>query len=168
MSFETISLLLNWMELGALLAILFRLSSTFTLIANTQRDLRRAIYHLGDRHAAERALTQLKCHISSWVWLRKQGAIVDTERADKTVGLDDVSWAAHAEDCEATWVVPERHRCSLGKRLPPLALASGSQSACRCAGRYLAGHLARGPGRSRVSSAGATSRSEYPDALLSV
>jgi len=37
MSFETISLLLNWMELGALLAILFRLSSTFTLIANTQR-----------------------------------------------------------------------------------------------------------------------------------
>jgi len=28
MSFETVSLLLNWMEMGALLAILFRLSST--------------------------------------------------------------------------------------------------------------------------------------------
>jgi len=53
MSFETISLLLNWMELGALLAILFRLSSTFTLIANTQRELRRAIHHLGESRAAE-------------------------------------------------------------------------------------------------------------------
>ena len=53
MSFETTSLLLNWMELGALLAILFRLSSTFGLIANTQRELRRAIYHLGERHANE-------------------------------------------------------------------------------------------------------------------
>jgi hypothetical protein len=53
MSFETISLLLNWMELGALLAILFRLSSTFTLIANTQRELRRAIHHLGQSRAAE-------------------------------------------------------------------------------------------------------------------
>jgi hypothetical protein len=48
MCFETTSLLLNWMELGALLAILFRLSSTFGLIANTQRELRRAIYHLGN------------------------------------------------------------------------------------------------------------------------
>ena len=53
MSFETTSLLLNWMELGALLAILFRLSSTFTLIANTQRELRRAIHHLGESRAAE-------------------------------------------------------------------------------------------------------------------
>ena len=51
MSFETISLVLNWMELGALLAILFRLSSTFNLIANTQRELRRTIHHLDDRHA---------------------------------------------------------------------------------------------------------------------
>jgi hypothetical protein len=49
MSFETISLLLNWMEMGALLAILFRLSSTFGLIASTQRELRRAIHHLGER-----------------------------------------------------------------------------------------------------------------------
>jgi len=53
MSFETISLLLNWMELGALLAILIRLSSTFMLIANTQRELRRAIHHLGQSRAAE-------------------------------------------------------------------------------------------------------------------
>jgi hypothetical protein len=29
MTFETTNLLLNWMEMGALLAILFRLSSTF-------------------------------------------------------------------------------------------------------------------------------------------
>jgi hypothetical protein len=53
MSFETISLLLSWMEMGALLAILFRLSSTFDLIANTQRELRRAIHHLGERRDAE-------------------------------------------------------------------------------------------------------------------
>ena len=52
MSFETISLLLSWMELGALLAILFRLSSLFNLIANTQRELRRAIHHLGERRGA--------------------------------------------------------------------------------------------------------------------
>ena len=53
MSFETISLLLNWLEMGVLLAILFRLSSTFNLIANTQRELRRAIHHLGQGRAAE-------------------------------------------------------------------------------------------------------------------
>ena len=53
MSFETISLLLSWMEMGALLAILFRLSYTFELIANTQRELRRAIHHLGERRAPQ-------------------------------------------------------------------------------------------------------------------
>jgi len=53
MSFETMSLLLNWMEMGALLAILFRLSSTFELIGNTQRELRRAIHHLSERRVAE-------------------------------------------------------------------------------------------------------------------
>jgi hypothetical protein len=53
MSFETISLLLNWLQLGALLAIMFRLAHTFNLIANTQRELRRAIHHLGERHVAE-------------------------------------------------------------------------------------------------------------------
>ena len=52
MSFATISLLLSWMELGVLLAILFCLSHTFDLIANTQRELRRAIYHLGERRGA--------------------------------------------------------------------------------------------------------------------
>lgn len=53
MSFETISLLLSWSEMGALLAILFRLGATFELIANTQRELRRAIHHLGETQAAE-------------------------------------------------------------------------------------------------------------------
>ena len=53
MSFKMISLLLSWAELGALLTILFRLAHTFDLIANTQRELRRAIYHLGERHANE-------------------------------------------------------------------------------------------------------------------
>jgi hypothetical protein len=53
MTFETLTLLLNWLEMGVLLAILFRLSSTFQLIASTQRELRRAIHHLGQRRAAE-------------------------------------------------------------------------------------------------------------------
>ena len=52
MSFETTSLLLSWMELGALLAILFRLSHIFELIASTQRELRRAIHQLGVRRSA--------------------------------------------------------------------------------------------------------------------
>jgi hypothetical protein len=52
-SVETMSLLFNWFEMGVLLAILFRLGHTFELIANTQRELRRAIYHLGERRAAE-------------------------------------------------------------------------------------------------------------------
>ena len=53
MSFETVSLLLSWVELGVLLAILFRLGHTFELIASTQRELRRAIHHLGERRATE-------------------------------------------------------------------------------------------------------------------
>lgn len=53
MSFETISLLLNWLELGVLFGILFRLARTFDLIASTQRELRRAIHHLGERQSAE-------------------------------------------------------------------------------------------------------------------
>jgi len=53
MSFETVSLLLNWLQMGALLAILFRLGHTFQLIASTQRELRRAIHHLGEHRAAE-------------------------------------------------------------------------------------------------------------------
>jgi len=50
MNFETVSLLLNWLELGALFAILSRLARTFDLIASTQRELRRAIHHLGEYH----------------------------------------------------------------------------------------------------------------------
>ena len=57
MSYETISLLLQWMEMGALLAILFRLSATFALIANTQRELRRAIRHLGEHRATDLSIT---------------------------------------------------------------------------------------------------------------
>jgi hypothetical protein len=53
MSFETVSLLLSWLEMGTLLAILFRLGRTFELIASTQRELRRAIHHLGERRAFE-------------------------------------------------------------------------------------------------------------------
>jgi hypothetical protein len=53
MSFETVSLLMNWLQLGMLLAILFRLASTFELIAGTQRELRRAIHHLGERRSTE-------------------------------------------------------------------------------------------------------------------
>jgi hypothetical protein len=53
MSFETVSLLLNWLQMGALLAILFRLGHTFKLIASTQHELRRAIHHLGEGRAAE-------------------------------------------------------------------------------------------------------------------
>ena len=53
MSFETVSLLLNWLELGALLAILSRLARTFDLIASTQRELRRAIHHLREHRGPE-------------------------------------------------------------------------------------------------------------------
>ena len=59
MSFETTSLLLNWMEMGALLAILFRLSNNFDLIANTQRELRRAVHRLGERRADEPGVDKL-------------------------------------------------------------------------------------------------------------
>ena len=52
MRFETVSLLLNWLQMGALLAILFRLGHTFDLIASTQRELRRAIHNLGERRDA--------------------------------------------------------------------------------------------------------------------
>ena len=48
-----ISLLLNWMEFGTLLAILFRVEHIFQLIANVQRELRRSIQCLGERRAAE-------------------------------------------------------------------------------------------------------------------
>jgi hypothetical protein len=65
MSCETMSLVLNWMELGVQLAILFRLSSTFELIANTQRELRRAIHSLGERRpltSDRRAFGEAEAH----------------------------------------------------------------------------------------------------------
>ena len=49
MRFETLSLLLNWVQLG----ILSRVGRTFDLIANTQRELRRAIHHLGEDRRVE-------------------------------------------------------------------------------------------------------------------
>jgi hypothetical protein len=50
---ETTSLLPVLLVVAALLAILFRLSNTFTLIANTQRELRRAIYRLAECRRTE-------------------------------------------------------------------------------------------------------------------
>ena len=74
MSFETISLLLNWVQLGVLLAILFRLHHTFDLIANTQRQLRRAVHHLADEVPLNLALAKLRWATSQvGVWLHEQG-----------------------------------------------------------------------------------------------
>jgi hypothetical protein len=53
MNFETVSLLMNYLEIGVLLAILFRLGRTFELIAATQQQLRRTIHHLGEHRASE-------------------------------------------------------------------------------------------------------------------
>ena len=74
MSFETISLLVNWVQLGVLLAILFRLHHTFDLIANTQRQLRRAIHHLGGDRTAEPRIDTAPVGTSQvGVWLRERG-----------------------------------------------------------------------------------------------
>jgi len=75
MSFETVSLLLNWVQLGALLAILFRLHHTFDLIANTQRELRRAMRHLGERRASGPGIdtTPMGQHSSRALAPREQG-----------------------------------------------------------------------------------------------
>jgi hypothetical protein len=83
MSFETISLLLNWLEMGALLAILFRLSHTFELIASTQRELRRAIHRLGEGSAAEQGI------------FKASGRPGNTQFAragyESTIGADDLA-----------------------------------------------------------------------------
>jgi hypothetical protein len=50
---QSTDLLLGLLEITMLLAILFRVASIFTLIATTQRELRRAIYYQGERHAPE-------------------------------------------------------------------------------------------------------------------
>jgi hypothetical protein len=76
MSFETISLLLNWLELGVLFAILFRLANTFDLIANTQRELRRAIHHLGEQGIGDFAINSEPAVASA---SRSLYARVDTE-----------------------------------------------------------------------------------------
>lgn len=75
MNFATIGFLMNWTKLGALLAILFRLGHTFQLIANTQRELRRGIHHLGERRVAEPAInpTSVAPVSSRGLVLREQG-----------------------------------------------------------------------------------------------
>jgi hypothetical protein len=80
MSFETISLLLHWMEMGVLLAILFRLSNTFQLIANTQRELRRAIHQLGGYSTAEAAARSALHEPESAPGFRARQTPVDTGR----------------------------------------------------------------------------------------
>jgi hypothetical protein len=76
MSFETVSLMLNWLQMGALLAILFRLGHTFKLIASTQHELRRAIHNLGEHRAA-----------SSSPYARARARA----RAESTIGTDDLT-----------------------------------------------------------------------------
>ncbi len=87
MSFETISLLLNWSELGALLAILFRLGHTFEMIASTQRELRRAIHHLGERRIAELG-------INNAFGERRTAFVSDSQnagaRSESTIAPDDL------------------------------------------------------------------------------
>ena len=88
MSFETISLLLNWMEMGVLLAILFRLSNTFQLIANTQRELRRAIHQLGEHRLAEAGANNAVLGPESALASRPRHASVDAKRF---MGPDDLA-----------------------------------------------------------------------------
>jgi hypothetical protein len=89
MTFETTSLLLNWMEMGALLAILFRLSSTFNLIANTQRELRRAIHHLGERPGDELGTDTLSVGRGS---RRLPDPRIRVASAESTVGAEDLAY----------------------------------------------------------------------------
>ena len=103
MSFETISLLLNWVQLGVLLAILFRLHHTFDLIANTQRQLRRAIHHLGGDRTAEPRNSSSGPPLKWGSGSANGDTIIDTKGAHKAVGLDEVSWAAHGYDRAAAW-----------------------------------------------------------------
>ena len=88
MNFETVSLLLNWLELGALFAILSRLARTFDLIASTQRELRRSVHHLGDHrgpeHATEYSFRRPRTSSGS----RFSQALGDTE---SVIGPDDLA-----------------------------------------------------------------------------
>jgi hypothetical protein len=83
MNFETISLLLSWLQMGVLLAILFRLSHTFELIANTQRELRRAINRLGERRGIDRSLIEA----SSTPGVSQHGGL----EYERIIGLDDLA-----------------------------------------------------------------------------
>ena len=86
MSFETVSLLLNWLELGVLLAILSRLARTLDLIANTQRELRRAIHHLGEHRGPELGTDNSFRDGGSHQFPALHNALGDTESA---IGPDD-------------------------------------------------------------------------------
>jgi hypothetical protein len=90
MTFETTNLLLNWMEMGALLAILFRLSSTFDLIANTQRELRRAIHHLAECRGAELGTDNTFGRTGTIPLLPQSRFRVAS--AESTVGADDLAY----------------------------------------------------------------------------
>lgn len=89
MSFETISLLLNWMEMGVLLAILFRLSYTFDLIANTQRELRRAIHHLGERRADKLGVSNAFAEPPGAALIARSAH--ERASAESTIGADDLA-----------------------------------------------------------------------------
>jgi hypothetical protein len=90
MTFETTNLLLNWMEMGALLAILFRLSSTFDLIANTQRELRRAIHHLAECRGAELGTDNTFGRPGTIPLVPQSRFCVAS--AESTVGADDLAY----------------------------------------------------------------------------
>jgi hypothetical protein len=88
MSFETVSLLLNWLQMGALLAILFRLASTHELIASTQRELRRAIHHLGSAAPLNQALTTLSASgVSRWALAPRRRVWMLRARSHPTIWL---------------------------------------------------------------------------------
>ena len=88
MSFETVSLLLNWLQMGALLAILFRLASTFELTASTQRELRRAIHHLGERRSTEQGTNNAFGGAGIALGSRSPNARAD---AESTIGPNDLA-----------------------------------------------------------------------------
>jgi hypothetical protein len=73
--------------MGALLAILFRLSSTFELIASTQRELRRAIHRLGERRGAELGMNGA---LGGAGIALASGSPRGPARAESTIGPDDL------------------------------------------------------------------------------
>jgi len=73
------------MELGVLLAMLFRLSSTFELIANTQRELRRAIHSLRERRATEPGVSSALAEALDFC------SVDERASAESTMGADDLA-----------------------------------------------------------------------------